>query len=81
MMEHIRRQDFGRYEPVRMFFLAFSWCVGPFLGVYLRNTIHPDAPFVGGIIIVSVLVSYFLYLRFTDHPIKSKNNYRILLWV
>lgn len=24
MMEHIRRQEFGRYEPVRMFFLAFS---------------------------------------------------------
>ena len=27
MMEHIRRQDFSRYEPVRMFFLAFS-CFG-----------------------------------------------------
>ena len=29
LMEHIRRKDFGRFEPVRMFFLAFSWSIGP----------------------------------------------------
>ncbi len=68
MMEHIRRQDFGRYEPVRMFFLAFSWCVGPFLGVYLRNAIDPAAPFVFGILAIVALAGYFFYLRFTDHP-------------
>lgn len=68
MMEHIKRQDFGRYEPVRMFFLAFSWCVGPFLGVYLRNAISPEAPFIFGIVVVVSLAGYFFYLRFTDHP-------------
>lgn len=68
MMEHIRRQDFGRFEPVRMFFMAFSWCVGPFLGVYLRNTISPEAPFIFGACAVVVLAGYFFYLRFTDHP-------------
>lgn len=68
MMEHIRRQDFGRFEPVRMFFLAFSWSVGPFLGVYLRNTISPEAPFVFGSGIIVVLAVYFYYLRFTEHP-------------
>lgn len=68
MMEHIRRQDFGRFEPIRMFFLAFSWCVGPFLGVYLRNTIGPEAPFIFGGAAVLILAAYFFYLRFTDHP-------------
>jgi len=71
MMEHIRRQDFGKFEPVRMFFLAFSWCVGPFLGVYLRNAVSPEAPFIFGAAIISLLAVYFFYLRFTDHPAVS----------
>ncbi|MBT3557844.1 MAG: MFS transporter [Rhodospirillales bacterium] len=68
MMEHIRRRDFGRFEPVRMFFLAFSWCVGPFLGVYLRNAVAPEAPFIAGGMVILILAAYFLYLRFVDHP-------------
>lgn len=71
MMEHIRRQDFGRYEPVRMFFLAFSWCLGPFLGVYLRNAVDPSAPFIFGMVTIAALAAYFFYLRFTDHPAVS----------
>jgi MFS transporter, ACDE family, multidrug resistance protein len=71
MMEHIRRQDFGRFEPVRMFFMAFSWSVGPFLGVYLRNTIAPEAPFIFGGVTIVILAAYFLYLRFTDQPSTS----------
>jgi len=68
MMEHIRRQDFGRYEPIRMFFLAFAWSVGPFLGVYLRNYLHPAAPFIFGALTMIGLAAYFYYLRFTDNP-------------
>ena len=65
-MEHIRRQDFGRIEPVRMFFLAFSWSIGPFLGVYLRNTIDPAAPFLVGTLVIILLGGFFLYLRFSN---------------
>ena len=68
LMQHVRRQDFGRYEPVRMFFLAFSWSVGPFLGVYLRNALHPAAPFIVGTAVVLLLGAYFFYLRFSDNP-------------
>jgi len=68
MMEHVRRQDFGRFEPIRMFFLAFSWCIGPFLGVWLRNAIHEDAPYLFCIGTVTALALYFFYLRFVDHP-------------
>ena len=71
LMDHVRRQDFGRYEPIRMFFLAFSWAVGPFLGVVLRNSIDPAAPFIFGIVVLSTLGSYFFYLRFTDNPAVS----------
>jgi predicted MFS family arabinose efflux permease len=69
LMEHVRRQDFGRFEPVRMFFLAFSWSIGPFLGVYLRNAINPMAPFFVGSIVILLLGAYFFYLRFSDNPI------------
>jgi ACDE family multidrug resistance protein len=69
LMEHVRRQDFGRYEPVRMFFLAFSWSIGPFLGVYLRNAVDPAAPFIVGAVVVLLLGAYFFYLRFSDNPL------------
>ncbi|MEM7294885.1 MAG: MFS transporter [Pseudomonadota bacterium] len=68
MMQHIRRQDFGSFEPVRMFFLAFAWSVGPFLGVLLRNSVDPAAPFIFGSVMLVLLGSYFYYLRFTDNP-------------
>ena len=68
-MEHIRRQEFGRIEPVRMFFLAFSWSIGPFLGVYLRNTIDPAAPFLVGALVIISLGSFFLYRRFSHNLI------------
>ena len=67
-MERVRRQDFGRVEPVRVFFLAFSWSVGPFLGVYLRNTVNPSAPFLVGAVVVLLLGGYFFYQRFSDNP-------------
>ena len=67
-MERVRRQDFGRVEPVRVFFLAFSWSVGPFLGVYLRNTVNPSAPFLVGALVVLLLGGYFFYQRFSDNP-------------
>ena len=67
MMRHIRRENFSFFEPIRVFFLAFSWSVGPFLGVYLRNAISLEAPFLFGVITTLVLTAYFFYLRFTDH--------------
>ena len=70
-MGHVRRQDFGRYEPIRMFFLAFSWSVGPFLGVYLRNAVNPAAPFLVGAIVALLLGVYFFYLRFSDQPTRG----------
>ena len=71
LMGHVRRQDFGRYEPIRMFFLAFSWSVGPFLGVYLRNAVNPAAPFLVGAVVVLLLGAYFFYLRFSDESTRG----------
>ena len=73
-MEHVRRQDFGRVEPVRMFFLAFSWSIGPFLGVYLRNTIDPAAPFLIGAVVVLVLGAYFFYLGLSENSTRGSKH-------
>ena len=67
-MEPVRRQDFGRVEPVRMFFLAFSWSLGPFLGVYLRNPIDPTAPFLVGTLVIILLGGFFLYRSLSESP-------------
>ena len=51
-----------------MFFLAFSWSLGPFLGVYLRNTIDPAAPFLVGTLVIILLGGFFLYRRLSEGP-------------
>ena len=72
-MEHVRRQDFGRVEPVRMFFLAFSWSIGPFLGVYLRNTIDPAAPFLVGTLVIILLGGFFYTAAYLKVLITTKH--------
>jgi len=71
LMEHVRRKELGRFEPIRVFFLAFAWSLGPFLGVLLRNTVSESAPFIFGGATTLALAGYFFYLRFTDHPAVS----------
>ncbi len=68
MLEHIRRQEVSKFEPVRVFFMAAAWTIGPFLGVYLRNAYGVSAPFIFCALSVTALASYFYYLRLSDNP-------------
>ena len=66
MMEHIKRRSFGGFEPIRMFFLALAWCIGPFLGVYLRNKFSVEAPFLLGILVLVMFILYFVCVGFKE---------------
>ena len=52
IMDFIARKDFGRSEPMRLFYSAGAWSAGPFLGVYLAEAVHALAPYA-----VSALVA------------------------
>jgi MFS family permease len=42
---HVARRDFTRSEPLKLFFGALPWTLGPFLGVWLFETVGSWAAF------------------------------------
>ena len=68
IMGHIPRRELGRFEPMRVFFAAGMWTVGPWLGVWLHANIGPVAPYALASATSVLTIIYFLYLRLTEHP-------------
>ena len=68
LMDHLEASDLNRFEPMRMFFSGLSWTLGPWLGVYLRDSIAPWLPFAIASVTALGLLIYFWYLRLSDDP-------------
>lgn len=67
IMDHVGRRDLGRFEPLRIFFAAGGWLIGPWLGVRLAG--HAVwLPFACGIAVTAAMLGYFWFLRLTEHP-------------
>jgi len=45
MMDHIKRRDFVRSEPIRLTFQAIAWGIGPYFGILLYNRVDPWAAY------------------------------------
>ena len=45
MMDHIKRRDFVRSEPIRLTFQAIAWGIGPYAGILLYNRVDPWAAY------------------------------------
>lgn len=60
MMDHIKRRDFVKSEPIRLTFQALAWGIGPFLGILLYSRVDPWAAY--GVAIAASL-SELLYFR------------------
>jgi MFS transporter, ACDE family, multidrug resistance protein len=71
MMDHVPRQELGKFEPVRIFYNGMAWVIGPMLGVMLKNQIAPWAPFVFSGCVGVIFISYFWYLRTSENPAVS----------
>jgi predicted MFS family arabinose efflux permease len=68
VLDYIRKRDLVRSEPLKLLMSAFSWTLGPSLGVYLYNEIgHGSAEMLSAGASVTLLV-YFWYLRINDNP-------------
>lgn len=68
IMDTIARRDFSRSEPMRIFYSAGAWTVGPALGVYLELYVAPWVPYAASSICAALLLVYFWVLRTTDNP-------------
>ncbi len=77
IMDHIRRSDLTRIEPVRMALSTVSWMTGPALGVYLYTTYGHWAPQAVCVVSGLVLIAFFWGLRLGDHAIIRPGKARI----
>jgi len=69
ILDHIRKADLVRSEPMRLAFSTLSWTVGPFLGVWLYENYGPWAPQLLCIATCCLVILFFWYLRLNDHPV------------
>jgi MFS family permease len=72
IMDYIARRDFGRSEPLRLFYSAGAWTVGPFLGVYLGNQVADWLPYALSAACSLALLIYFWILRMSDGPLGAR---------
>ncbi len=68
LMDHIPRQEMGRFEPQRLFYGASVWAIGPWLGVYLQGRVGEWVPYAMATAAALVTLGVFWFLRLTDNP-------------
>ena len=68
LMDHIPREELGRFEPLRVFFASGAWAVGPWLGVFLQKSVADWAPFAAAALGASLLCATFWFLRLKEDP-------------
>lgn len=66
IMDHIRRADLARSEPLRLSLSTFSWMTGPALGAWLYVHYGPWGPQLAAIAAAGALLCVFWYLRLSD---------------
>ena len=69
IMDHVRRRELGRSEPLRMLSVGIGWTLGPAAGVQIGNLWGPWAPFAASGLAALCLLIFFWTLRFRNLPI------------
>lgn len=72
VLDHIPRHELGRFEAVRIFYSALPWTVGPWLGVYLQESVAHWVPFLISACMASLLLTSFRLLGFAREPVTRK---------
>ena len=66
MMDHIKRRDFARSEPIRLMFQAFAWGFGPIAGILLYTHVDPWAAYGAAMTASLTELLYFHLMRIRD---------------
>ncbi len=67
ILDHIRRNDLARAEPLRLSLSTFSWMTGPALGVWLYVNYGPWGPQAVAAVAALLLMGVFWYVRLSDN--------------
>ena len=68
LMDHIPRQEMGKFEPQRLFYAASVWALGPWLGVYLGDRVADWVPFAVASAAALTTLGTFWILRLKENP-------------
>jgi len=68
VLDHVPRTEISKFEPRRLLSIAAPFTFGPFLGVWLAETISVQATYLLVSGFVALLLGYFWFLRVTDNP-------------
>jgi hypothetical protein len=68
IMDYIARRDLVQVEPLKQFFGAGAWCVGPTLGVLLHERVGPGAAEAFSAACALIILANFWILRLKDNP-------------
>ena len=66
ILDHIKRTELARAEPLRLSLSTFSWMAGPMLGVWLYLGFGPWGPQLAAIAVAVLLLALFWYIRLHD---------------
>ena len=66
ILDHIKRTELARAEPLRLSLSTFSWMAGPMLGVWLYLGFGPWGPQLAAIAVAVLLLALFWYIRLND---------------
>jgi MFS family permease len=66
ILDHIRRHELVRSEPLRLTMATASWTIGPALGIWLYTQWGPWAPQAASALCTIALLGLFWYLRLSD---------------
>lgn len=66
ILDHVKRHDLVRVEPMRLSFSTLSWTVGPALGVWLYTRYGVWAPHLFSAVWSVILLGLFWYLRLSE---------------
>jgi MFS family permease len=70
IMDHIRKHELVKSEPLRLALSTASWTIGPYLGVYLYSHHGTWTPFALSIVAAFLQLCVFWYLRLTETVIR-----------
>jgi MFS family permease len=68
VMDHIKKRDFVRSEPLKMMLSAFAWTGAPTLGVVLYQEVGQGAAEIFSAASAMTALAFFWFLRIQDNP-------------
>ena len=66
VLRNVPREEFSRFEPIRILFAGGAWVIGPSLVVFLEQSIVVWLPYLAARLFSFVQLCLFLFLRIDD---------------